>query len=142
MRHGPRSSASDHGAGLEPTLRRLARELAAAQDMALGLQVTVAGLIAGRGEAPFDALSRLQDLDRLAQTLGDLSTFTDAVAGATPEGWKVDARAAAGTLNLRDLAARLAASPTAADPDSEDDFLLQATSGPPGASTRSRRPRR
>lgn len=129
MRAGPLSVAPTGGAGLEPTLRRLAGELAAAQEMALDLQVAVAGIIARLDGAPFDALFRLQDLDRLAQTLGDLSAFSDAVAGATPRGWQVDVRGASRDLHLRDLADRLAGSPPAgapapSDPDSGDDFLL------------------
>ena len=129
MQHGPLRIASDNGAGLEPTLRRLARELAAAQETALDLQITVTEIVAHLGETRCDALFRLQDLDRLAQTLGDLATFTDAVAGATPRGWQIDARAAARDLHLRDLAVRLAVGGAAcvavpSDPESEDDFLL------------------
>lgn len=129
MQHGPLRIASDRGVGLEPTIRALARELAAGRETALDLQMAVGELVASLGDTRCGALFRLQDLDRLAQTLGDLATFTDALAGAAPRGWQIDGRAAARDLHLRDLAVRLAAGGATCvavpgDAGSEDDFLL------------------
>ncbi len=129
MQHGPLRVATERSIGLEPSLRTLAREIASAHEMALDLQMTVAELMNGLGDVRRDVLFRLQDLDRLAQTLGDLATFTDAVAGAAPRGWQIDGHAAAGSLHLRDLAVRLATAgapclTVATDAAPEDDFLL------------------
>lgn len=129
MQHGALRIASDRDAGPEPALHAMARELAAAQEAALDLQITVAEIVASPGAASSGALFRLQELDRLAQTLGDLSAFAAAAADAAPGGWRIDARAAVRDLRLRDVAARLAggvaacvAAPSGSEP--EDDFLL------------------
>jgi hypothetical protein len=129
MQHGSLRITSGHGVGLEPMLRALARELAAGREVALDLQLTTAELIARVGDARCDAFLRLQALDRLTQTLGDLAAFTDALAGAAPPGWEIDGWAAARGLRLRDLAVRLATGDAScgavpSDPGSEDDFLL------------------
>lgn len=129
MQHATLRIASDHDVGLEPALRALAREIAAGREMALDLQMTVGELVASPDAARREALFRLQDLDRLAQSLGDLAAFTDAVAGAAPRNWRIDGRAAVRDMRLRDLAVRLVADgaagvATPSDPGSEDDFLL------------------
>lgn len=122
------SLAPEQGAEPEPALRALSRELAAAQETALDLQMTVAELVAAAGTSGRDALFRLQALDQLAQTLGDLATFAGAVAAATPAGWRLDGRAAVRELRLHDLAARLASGGAAVvavvRSEGEDDFLL------------------
>ncbi|MFQ8433463.1 hypothetical protein, partial [Amaricoccus sp. W119] len=68
-----REIAPDPPAGLEPTLRALSRELLAARDMSLDLQEAVAELLAAMGERSAAVPFRLQNLDRLTQTLGDLA---------------------------------------------------------------------
>ena len=127
MQHSPLRIASERDAELDPALRALVRELMAAREMALDLQVTVGEIVANLSAARSAALFRLQDLDRLAQTLGDLASFTGAVADATPSVRHFDRRLAARDLHLRELAMRLGGAPCVALPDeagSEDDFLL------------------
>lgn len=127
MQHGLLRIASERGVGLDPAIRALARELLAARETALDLQLTLAELVAGLDGTRPDALFRLQGLDRLTQALGDLAAFTDAVADAVPRSCRIDAAAAASGLHLRDVAARLGAAGTpcvAVAPDPEDDFLL------------------
>lgn len=130
----------DHAVEPASALGAMARELAAAQEMALDLQITVAELVARSGPMPGDVLFRLQELDLLSQTLKDLSTFAAALGTTAPESWKIDTAAATRELHLRDLAVRLAtgeappprapaaeaAGDDAADdaPGDEDDFLL------------------
>ena len=131
--HAAAPAAAPDGLAPASVLNGLARELAAAQEMALDLQVTVAALIAPAGNAPVDVLFRLQDLDLLSQTLKDLSTFAAAIGADMPEGWKIDTAAATRALHLRGLASRLAtgeapqrAAPAAEAPGGgeDDDFLL------------------
>lgn len=106
---------ADAGAGRdggpEPTLLALSRELAGARDMALDLQEATAALVA-RATAdaglvdglPPDTLFRLQGLDRLTQTLDDLSGFLADLARTAPP---LDATSAVRCLRLQDLVASL-----------------------------------
>lgn len=116
--------APDQPAGPEPTLRALSRELLAARDMSLDLQEAVAELLAAMGERSAAVPFRLQNLDRLTQTLGDLAGFVGALARVAPPGWSPDVAEAAGALRLRDLAARLAGCPSAPAPAGEEDWLF------------------
>jgi hypothetical protein len=120
--------------GPEPTLHAVSRELAGARDMALDLQEATSGLIgrvtagaaASESSSP-DALFRLQNLDRLTQILDDLSSFLDQIARAAPDGWTIDAAAAARGLRLRTLAVRLTGregEPPGPPAAFTDDFLL------------------
>lgn len=88
-------------------LQALATELSAAQETALDLQISISAILATLGDKSCDAIFSLQDVDRLAQILGDLSTFAKALAASSPETWHVDVHCAASRLNLRDLAHRL-----------------------------------
>jgi hypothetical protein len=88
-------------------LKALASELSAAQETALDLQISISSILTSLGDASCDAIFSLQDVDRLAQILGDLSTFAQALAVSSPETWHVDVHFAASRLNLRDLAHRL-----------------------------------
>lgn len=119
--------------GPEPTLHAVSRELAGARDMALDLQEATSGLIgrvtagaASESLSP-DTLFRLQNLDRLTQILDDLSRFLDEIARAAPDGWTIDAAAAARGLRLRALAVRLTGregEPPGPPAAFTDDFLL------------------
>jgi hypothetical protein len=88
-------------------LQALASELCAAQETALDLQISISSILTSLGNTSCDAIFSLQDVDRLAQILGDLSTFAQALAASSPETWHVDVHFAASRLNLRDLAHRL-----------------------------------
>lgn len=88
-------------------LKALATELSTAQETALDLQISISAILASLGDTSCDAIFSLQDVDRLAQILGDLSTFAQALAASSPETWHVDVHSAASRLNLRDLAHRL-----------------------------------
>ncbi len=92
---------------LRAPLQALASELSAAQETALDLQVSISAILASLGDTSCDAIFSLQDVDRLAQIMGDLSTFAQALAASSPEAWHVDVHAAASRLHLRDLAHRL-----------------------------------
>lgn len=128
--------------GPEPTLLAISRELAGARATAVDLQDATSELIglgamgAGpSGNLPASVLFRLQSLDRLTQTLDELSRFVAELAAAAPDGWTLDATTAAGALRLRWLAARLAGeadappgppeqSPAQSPAQSVDSFLL------------------
>ena len=90
--------------GPEPTLLAISRELASARDMALDVQDATSELIEGASAGGAtgaggigagatmagpsrDALFRLQNLDRLTQTLDELSDFLAERAEAAPPGW-------------------------------------------------------
>lgn len=88
-------------------LQALASELSAAQETALDLQISISSILSSLSDKSCDAIFSLQDVDRLAQILGDLSTFAKALAASSPETWHVDVHSAASRLNLRDLAHRL-----------------------------------
>lgn len=107
----PKSASQAAGSGLTPPLTALSGELSAAQELVLDLQISVSEVLqragGGSGADCCDAIYELQALDRLAQTLGDLATFSRALAGASPESWAGDAPDIAALLKLRDLAHRL-----------------------------------
>lgn len=88
-------------------LQALASELSTAQETALDLQISISSILASLENESCDAIFRLQEVDRLAQILGDLSIFARALALSSPETWHVDAHAAASRFHLRDLAHRL-----------------------------------
>jgi hypothetical protein len=92
---------------MQAPLQALAFELSTARETALDLQFSISSILASLEEASCDAIFRLQEVDRLAQILGDLATFARALAISSPETWHVDAHAAASRLHLRDLAHRL-----------------------------------
>jgi hypothetical protein len=103
-----RASQEAFGAtAMHAPLHALASELYAAQETALDLQISISSILTSLGDTSCDAIFSLQDMDRLAQILGDLSTFAQALAASSPETWHVDVHFAASRLNLRDLAHRL-----------------------------------
>lgn len=115
---------------MQGPLQALAEELSTAQETALDLQISISSILASLGDTSCEAIFSLQDVDRLAQILGDLSTFAQALAASSPETWHVDVHSAASRLNLRDLAHRLcgdevipAASLAPADEDNDCTFF-------------------
>ncbi|MEO1000571.1 MAG: hypothetical protein AAFW69_08235 [Pseudomonadota bacterium] len=89
-------------------LNDIASELAALARIADGVQHDVADLcelVSAAGD-PI-GIDDLQALDRLTQSLDDLARFHAVLATQVPAAWSVDAAAAAGELDLAELAARL-----------------------------------
>lgn len=117
---------------VEPMLQAVSTELASAREVALELQGTVSELVTriggpSGGADVLELLLRLQELDRLTQTLEDLSRFTASLARSGATGGGFDAVTAAGGLQLRDLADRLTGRGPAQselEPPPDDDVLF------------------
>ena len=92
---------------MQAPLLALTVELASAQETALDLQISISEILSNLETGCCNAIFSLQDVDRLAQILGDLSTFARSLAASSPGTWHIDAHAAASLLHLRDLAHRL-----------------------------------
>lgn len=103
----PQIASPSDVTAMHTPLQALSVELLAAQETALDLQISISSILASLRGTHCDAIFKLQDVDRLAQILGDLSSFARALAISSPETWHVDVHAAASRLHLRDLAHRL-----------------------------------
>jgi hypothetical protein len=95
------------------TLRRVSRELRRAVVMVEDLEQVVSLAIALAGEAGADQMLELQKLDHLQQKILGVADFLDALSGAMPPEWTVDAKGASRCVLLSDLGAKLG-SPQAA----------------------------
>lgn len=88
-------------------LTRVSDELTALQSMAGQLQDVVGELARGRQIAAPSLVTRLQDMDRLTQSIACIADFVGRLGSGMPAAWTVDAGSAARTLPLADLALRL-----------------------------------
>lgn len=95
--------------GPDAILRRIGGELAQCQAMLHGLEQAVGPHLAGPLAA--DTSRALQDIDRLGQTLADLTTCLDLLAGELEGAAGIDARHLWGAMRLDDLARRLGGRP-------------------------------
>lgn len=80
------------------------KSLALASDQ---LQSMVSDLLSDRAAETKDVDYKLQDLDRVTQTLGELSIFVEQISNDVDPDWEVDERKALSLLSLADLASRL-----------------------------------
>lgn len=95
-------------------LRRIGAELVQCRAMLHGLELAFGPHLAGPLAA---GTSRaLQDVDRLDQTLADLTTCLDLLAVEIDGAAKIDARNLLGAMRLDDLARRLAGRPVLPSP--------------------------
>jgi hypothetical protein len=89
------------------TLRRASSELRNAIAMVEELEQAVGLAIALAGEAGAEQMFELQKLDHLQQKIIGVADFLDALSGAMPPEWRVDAKLASRRVLLADLGARL-----------------------------------
>ena len=107
-----------HGAqtrlGLHDMCRHLSSELLDLQELSLGIEKDFHEAIESSGARYSGAAQRrLQELDRLSQTLGCLGAFLNDVSDAVPEGLDPDIGGSLGAIHLPSVAARLAHGKTA-----------------------------
>jgi CelD/BcsL family acetyltransferase involved in cellulose biosynthesis len=91
-------------------LRRVGRELAHLGRVLEQFENLTIPFILEAGRRDVDLLHQVQGVDHIGQTLSGLADFLAALAPAASDRWRVDPRAAAGTVTLAELAARLALS--------------------------------
>jgi hypothetical protein len=96
---------------LEPmpaTLSRASRELLKFVQMISELEDAVGEAIAGAGSSSEVQIRELQKLDHVRQSIVGAADFLHALTENMPHDWRVDARKAARSVRLADLAGRLA----------------------------------
>lgn len=117
------SSVQD--ASVRDVLERVSAELKSLSVSAERLQDAIGDLITDNANLTSDAIVRLQDVDRMKQTLSDLARFVSDISDAAPAETCVDIQQATQSLALHDLAARLRGENTGAAPHhSSEAFLI------------------
>ena len=91
---------------LDVLLSRIAGEVGSLRDTALTAEATVFDVISGT-VGPGGASSTLQELDRLSQTLGDLSQILSALSTSCPADGTVEAAKVMASAKLVSLTHRL-----------------------------------
>ena len=102
---------------LEPmpaTLNRTSQELLKFVDLISDLEDAVGDAIAGVGSTRKVQIQELQKLDHVRQLIVGAADFLHALTLDMPADWRVDARKAARSVRLADLAVRLSDSELAA----------------------------
>jgi hypothetical protein len=89
------------------TLNRTSRELLKFVDLISDLEDAVGDAIAGVGSARKVQIKELQKLDHVRQLIVGAADFLHALTLDMPADWRVDARKAAQSVRLGDLAGRL-----------------------------------
>jgi hypothetical protein len=89
-------------------LRRVALELRDLVQTVDGLQLLVGDLAPRGAGCDASVVKRLQDFDRLGQTLSGVADFSEALGSAAPDHWRLNPHPASRIVLLADLAARLA----------------------------------
>jgi len=105
---------------LEPmptTLNRTSQELLKFVDLISDLEDAVGDAIAGVGSARKVQIKELQKLDQVRQLIVGAADFLHALTLDMPADWRVDARKAARSVRLADLAVRLSDGEPAASRD-------------------------
>jgi hypothetical protein len=109
-----------HTNSLEPmptTLNRTSQELLKFVDLISDLEDAVGDAIAGVGSARKVQIKELQKLDHVRQLIVGAADFLHALTLDMPADWRVDARKAARSVRLADLAGRLSDGEPAAPRD-------------------------
>ena len=102
--------AQSHTDSLEPmpaTLNRTSLELLKFVDLISELEDAVGEAIAGVGSTRKVQIKELQKLDHVRQLIVGAADFLQALTLGMPADWRVDARKAARSVRLTDLAGRL-----------------------------------
>jgi hypothetical protein len=102
--------AQVHTNALEPmpsTLNRTSQELLKFVDLISELEDAVGDAIAGGGPTRKVQIQELQKLDHVRQLIVGAADFLHALTLDMPADWRVDARKAARSVRLTDLAGRL-----------------------------------
>ena len=106
-----------HANSLEPmpaTLNRTSQELLKFVDLISDLEDAVGDAIAGVGSTRKVQIQELQKLDHVRQLIVGAADFLHALTLDMPADWRVDARKAARSVRLADLAVRLSDNDVAA----------------------------
>ena len=111
-------------ASVHEALARVSAELKSLSVSTERLQDAIGDLIADNARLTSDAIVKLQDIDRLKQTLSDLARFVSDISDAAPTENHVDIQEATQCLALHDLAARLRGETAGADAHDEDEAFL------------------
>ncbi len=118
-------SSSPKSVPLRNVMERLGSEMQSAASACETLQDTVSELLVAKTAENTDAVTELQRLDALTQTLWNLNAFVAKLAVDADEDASIDVSRALALVSLRDLALRLdrpepASNTTASDETSGD----------------------
>lgn len=102
-------------ASVREVLERVSAELESLSLSTERLQDAIGDLLTDNASLTNDAIVRLQDVDRMKQTLSGLARFVSDVSGAAPVETCLDIQQATQCLALHDLASRLRGENTGAD---------------------------
>lgn len=108
---------------VEDVFRNVGKELAGLEALAKSVEDTIARLVGSLDEKPGKDLKSLQEIDLLVQSLGDLSTFLNALAENKSDCNEIEIKPAVEILKLARIRASLMGE---REPEIEDDkmFLL------------------